>query len=33
MNKQVYLKGNKEREKFGIFGKDGRMILKVILEK
>jgi hypothetical protein len=33
VNKQVYLKDIKGREKFGMFGKDGRMILKVILEK
>lgn len=33
MNKQVGLKDLKRREKFGMFGKDGRLILKVVLEK
>jgi hypothetical protein len=33
MNKQVQLKDLKGREKFEMFGKDRRMILKVVLEK
>jgi len=33
MNKQVELKDLKGREKFGMFGKVGRMILKAVLEK